>query len=334
MQSREIHLIKRPEGEPNADCFEMVTTEVPEPGPGEVQVRNLLMSVDPAMRGRMYAGRSYVPPYELGEVMEARALGVVTASGDPAIPVGTHVNSQRGWREAFTAPSSEVHPVDLHGLPPQVFLNLAGTSGQTAYIGMTMIGDLRSGDVVFVSAAAGSVGSIAAQIAKLKGHKVIGSAGGADKVAFLKNELGLDEVIDYKAVPKLTKALAEAAPEGIDYYFDNVGGEHLHAAIAVANPFARFAICGMISQYNDVGGSTWPRNLTSIPGKCIRMEGFLLHQYEDKIPNFMSDITRWYNAGQLKSRETVFEGIERAVDAFLGVMRGDNIGKMMVRLSD
>lgn len=334
MQSREIHLIKRPEGEPDADCFEMVTTEVPEPGPGEVQVRNLLMSVDPAMRGRMYAGRSYVPPYELGEVMEARALGVVTASGDPAIPVGTHVNSQRGWREAFTAPSSEVQPVDLHGLPPQVFLNLAGTSGQTAYIGMTMIGDLRPGDVVFVSAAAGSVGSIAAQIAKLKGHKVIGSAGGADKVAFLKNELGLDEVIDYKAVPKLTKALAEAAPEGIDYYFDNVGGEHLHAAIAVANPFARFAICGMISQYNDVGGSTWPRNLTTIPGKCIRMEGFLLHRYEDRIPDFMADITRWYNAGQLKSRETVFDGIERAVDAFLGVMRGENIGKMMVRLSD
>lgn len=334
MQSREIHLVQRPEGEPTHDCFAMVTVDVPQPGPGEVQVRNLLMSVDPAMRGRMYAGRSYVPPYELGEVMEARALGVVTASGDPAIPVGTHVNSQLGWREAFTAPSSTVEPVDLHGLPPQVFMNLAGTSGQTAYIGMTLIGDLRPGDVVFVSAAAGSVGSIAAQIAKLKGHKVIGSAGGPAKVAFLRDELGLDEVIDYKAVPKLTKSLAEAAPEGIDYYFDNVGGEHLHAAIAVANTFARFAVCGMISQYNDVGGSNWPRNLTTIMGKCIRMEGFLLFHYQDKIPNFMADITKWYNAGQLKSRETVFDGIEHAVDAFLGVMRGDNIGKMMVRLSD
>lgn len=334
MQSREIHLIRRPEGEPTPDCFELVTTQVPEPGPGEVQVRNLLMSVDPAMRGRMYAGRSYVPPYELGEAMEARALGIVTASGVAAIPVGTHVNSRLGWREAFTVPAAEVEPVDLNGLPPGVFMNLAGTSGQTAYIGMTLIGDLRPGDVVFVSAAAGSVGSIAAQIAKLKGHKVIGSAGGAAKVAFLKDELGLDEVIDYKAVPRLTKALAEAAPEGIDYYFDNVGGEHLHAAIAVANTFARFAVCGMISQYNDVAGGTWPRNLTTIMGKCIRMEGFLLHRYEDRIPNFMQDITSWYNAGLLKSRETVFDGIEHAVDAFLGVMRGENIGKMMVRLSD
>lgn len=334
MQSREIHFVRRPDGEPTHDCFETVTTQVPEPGPGEVQVRNILMSVDPAMRGRMYAGRSYVPPYELGEVMEARALGVVTASGTPEIPVGTHVNSVKGWREAFTAPASEVSPVDLHGLPPAVFMNLAGTSGQTAYIGMTLIGDLRPGDVVFVSAAAGSVGAIAAQIAKLKGHKVIGSAGGPAKVAFLKDELGLDEVIDYKAEQKLTKALAAAAPEGIDYYFDNVGGEHLHAAIAVANTFARFAICGMISQYNDVGGSNWPRNLTTIMGKCIRMEGFLLHRYEDKIPNFMNDITAWYNAGLLKSRETVFDGIDHAVDAFLGVMRGENIGKMMVRLSD
>lgn len=334
MQSRQIHFVQRPEGEPGRECFETHVVEVREPGPGEVQVRNLLMSVDPAMRGRMYAGRSYVPPFELGEVMEARALGVVTASADPAIPVGTHVTSSRGWREAFVAPGSDVKPVDLHGLPPQAFMNLAGTSGQTAYIGIELIGPLRPGDVVFVSAAAGSVGSIAAQIAKLKGHRVIGSAGGEAKCAFLRDELGLDAAIDYKAVPKLTKALAEAAPEGIDYYFDNVGGEHLHAAIAVANTFARFAVCGMISQYNDVGGGTWPRNLTTIMGKCIRMEGFLLHRYEDQIPNFMRDITAWYNAGQLKSKETVFEGIDRAVDAFLGVMRGENLGKMLVRLSD
>lgn len=334
MQSREVHFIRRPEGEPTPDCFKLVTVDVPEPGAGEVQVRNLLMSVDPAMRGRMYAGRSYVPPYELGEVMEARALGVVTASGDPAVPVGAHVTSQRGWRESFTAPAGEVKVVDLHGLPPGAFMNLAGTSGQTAYIGMTMIAGLRPGDVVFVSAAAGSVGSIAAQIAKLKGHKVIGSAGGPVKAAFLRDDLGLDAVIDYKAAQKLTKALAEAAPEGIDVYFDNVGGEHLHAAIAVANTFARFAVCGMISQYNDVGGSTWPRNLTTIMGKCIRMEGFLLHRYEDQIPNFMADITAWYNSGQLKSRETVFDGIDHAVDAFLGVMRGENVGKMLVKLGD
>jgi NADPH-dependent curcumin reductase CurA len=282
----------------------------------------------------MYEGRSYIEPFKLDEAMEARALGVVTASGTPEIPVGSHVTSSLGFREAFTAPASAVVKVDLMGLPPRVFMNLAGSSGKTAYLGMTKIAGLKPGDVVFVSSAAGSVGSIAAQIARLKGHKVIGSAGGSEKVAFLTDELGLDAAIDYKGPQKLVKALAAAAPEGIDVYFDNVGGDHLQAAIAIANPFARFAICGMISQYNDAASGTGPRNLTQIMGKCIRMEGFLLLRYEDQIPDFLSDIVKWYNSGELKSRETVFVGIERAVDAFLGVLRGENIGKMLVQLGE
>ena len=334
MKSREIHLASRPVNVPTHENFSTVETDVPEPAPDEVQVRNLLMSVDPSMRGRMYEGRSYVPPYALGEVMEARAIGVVTASGTPDIPVGSHVMSQRGWREGFTAPASAVQKVDLHGMPPAAFINLAGTSGKTAYLGMMKIAQLRPDDVIFVSAAAGSVGSIAAQIGKLLGPKVIGSAGGARKAAFLTEGLGLDAAIDYKAVPSLTKALAAAAPEGIDVYFDNVGGDHLQAAIAIANPFARFAICGMISQYNDVSASTGPRNLTMMMGKCIRMEGFLLNRYEDQLADFERDIVAWYNAGQLQSRETIFDGIDQAVDAFLGVMRGENVGKMLVRLSD
>ena len=333
MQSREVHLVSRPEGMPTADNFKLVTVDLPEPGPGEVQVRNLLMSVDPAMRGRMYEGRSYVPPYALNEVMEARAIGTVVKSNVADIPVGSTVTSNLGWREMFNAPASKVEKVELQGMPPAAFMNLAGTSGKTAYVGMMKIAGLKPGDVIFVSAAAGSVGSIAAQIGKLLGHKVIGSAGGAEKTAFLLDELGLDAAIDYKGPQKLTKALAEAAPEGIDVYFDNVGGEHLQAAIAIANPFARFAVCGMISQYNDAASHTGPRNLTMIMGKCIRMEGFLMTRYEDQVPDFERDIVTWYNAGKLKSRETVHEGIDHAVDAFLGVMRGENIGKMLVSLS-
>lgn len=334
MQSREVHLVSRPSGMPAPENFKLVTADVPAPGPGEVQVRNLLMSVDPAMRGRMYEGRSYVAPFELDRVMEANAIGTVIASTVADLPVGSTVTSNLGFREIFNAPADRLKKVDLQGMPPAAFMNLAGSSGRTAYVGMMLVAGLKPGDVIFVSAAAGSVGSIAAQIGKLLGHKVIGSAGGPEKTAFLIDELGLDAAIDYKNSPKLTKALAEAAPEGIDVYFDNVGGDHLQAAIAIANPFARFAVCGMISQYNDAASHSGPRNLTMIMGKCIRMEGFLMNRYEGRIPDFERDIVSWYNAGKLKSRETLFDGIDHAVDAFLGVMRGENIGKMLVKLGD
>ncbi|MGE0743309.1 MAG: NADP-dependent oxidoreductase [Hyphomonadaceae bacterium] len=333
MQSREVHLASRPAGEPTSDNFKLVSVDVAAPAAGEVQVRNLYMSVDPAMRGRMHEGRSYVPPYELNKVMEGPAIGVVVASNDPGFKPGDHVNSDLGWREVFNAPASKLTKLDLQGLPPPVYMNLLGLAGKTAYVGMMKIAGLRDGDVVFVSAAAGSVGSIAAQIAKARGHTVIGSAGGAQKVAFLK-EIGLDAVIDYKAEAKLTKALAALAPKGIDVYFDNVGGDHLQAAIAVANKFARFAVCGMISQYNDAGASTGPRNLTQIMGKCIRIEGYLVREYLDQIPDFEKDMVGWYRAGKLKTRETIYDGVDNAANAFLGMMRGENIGKMMVRLAD
>ena len=334
MQSREIHLVSRPQGMPTPDNFRMVSVDVPAPKSGEVTVRNLYMSLDPAMRGRMYEGRSYVAPYNLGEVMEGRAIGVVTASQHPGFKVGDHVNSNMGWREAFTAAGDTLEKIILDGVTAPAYMNLFGTSGRTAYIGMMLIADLRPGDVVFVSSAAGSVGSIAAQIAKLKGHKVIGSAGGAKKTQALLDDLKLDGAIDYKAVPNLTKALAALAPEGIDVYFDNVGGDHLQAAINVANNFARMPICGMISQYNDVAGQSGPKNLTLIMGKCIRIEGFLLHRYEDRIPNFDRDMRQWYHEGKMKSFETVYEGIDNAVAAFEGLMRGENLGKMVVKLSD
>jgi NADPH-dependent curcumin reductase CurA len=285
--SREIRLKSRPVGMPTVDNFELVTVSVPAPTLGEVQVKNLWMSVDPYMRGRMVDRTSYDhlplsdatpareigeaaasnstmygwrPLFQLGEALQGGAIGEVVASEDPRFKPGDLVSSMFGWRERFNAPASTLEKLDTLGLPPQAFLGVAGVTGLTAWSGLLKIAALKSGDVVFVSAAAGAVGSVACQIAKLKGHTVIGSAGGANKCAFLRN-IGVDHVIDYKSTSNLTEALLRAAPNGIDVYFDNVGGNHLEAALAAANRFARFVLCGMISQYNTVGLPEGPRNI-------------------------------------------------------------------------
>ena len=321
---REIHLKSRPVGLPTHDNFEIKTVELKDPGPGEVQVKNLWMTVDPYMRGRMNDVKSYAPPFQLGEVMQGGAIGEVTASNDPAFRAGDLVQSGFGWREAFNAPAKTVQKLDPRGLPPQAFLGAAGMPGLTAYAGLLRIAALTEGDVVFVSGAAGAVGSIVCQVAKAKGHKVIGSAGGAEKVAFLK-EIGVDHAIDYKAEKDLTAAILAGAPEGIDVYFDNVGGEHLEAALNAARPFARFAICGMISIYNATEPQPGPRNLALLIGKNIRMEGFIVSHHFDLMPKFIEDLSKWTAEGKVKWRETVFEGIEKAPDAFVGLFKGENL---------
>ena len=217
-------------------------------------------------------------------------------------------------------------------LPPQAYLGFAGMTGLTAYVGLLHVAALRPGDVVFVSAASGGVGSVVCQIAKLKGHKVIGAAGGPRKAAFLTDVLKLDAAIDYKAEPSLTKALARAAPEGIDVYFDNVGGDHLQAALAIANKRARFALCGMISQYNATTPSAAPRNLTQAVTKELRLEGFIALNHLHHEAQFLADVTAWHEAGQLTQAETVYDGIDRALDAFNGLFNGEGLGKMLVRL--
>lgn len=330
--SREIRLKSRPIGFPTADNFEMATVTLPAPGPGEVQVRNSWMTVDPYMRGRMNDVQSYTPGFVLGEAMQGGAVGEVIASNDPGFAVGENVQSFFGWREAFNAPAGAVQKLETHGLPPQAFLGVAGMPGLTAYVGLLKIAALKPGDVVFVSAAAGAVGQIVAQIAKLKGNTVIGSAGGAEKVAYLK-ELGLDYVIDYKAEKDLTAALMRAAPEGIDVYFDNVGGTHLDAAIMAARPFARFALCGMISQYNatDMGSGT--RGMIMAVGKSLRLEGFIVSNHFDMMESFVSEMAGWIGSGQIKWRETVEDGIENAPMAFLKLFKGENLGKMLVHLA-
>ncbi len=247
--SREIRLKSRPVGMPSAENFELATVTVPDPAPGEVQVKNIWMTVDPYMRGRMVDRASYIPPFQLGEPLQGGAIGEVSASNDSRLKPGDLVSTMFGWRESFNAPAANLQKLDASGLPPQAFLGIAGMPGLTAWVGLLKIAVPKPGDVVFVSAAAGAVGSVVCQIAKTRGHTVIGSAGGADKGAFLK-QIGVDHVIDYKATSNLTEALLQAAPNGLDVYFDNVGGEHLDAALAAANRFARFALCGMISQYN------------------------------------------------------------------------------------
>ncbi len=330
--SREIRLKSRPVGLPTADNFELASVDLPAPGPGEVQVRNLFMSVDPYMRGRMYDRSSYVPPFQIGEALQGGAIGTVVASNDPSLKEGDLVQSMFGWREAFNAPASALQKSDAHGLPPQALLGVAGMPGMTAYAGLLRVAALKEGDVVFVSAAAGAVGSVVCQIAKIKGHTVIGSAGGPEKVAFLKS-IGVDHVIDYKATKDLTAALLEASPKGIDVYFENVGGEHLEAAINAARPFARFALCGMISQYNETGEPKGPSNIIQAVGKSLRLEGFIVSNHYDMLPDFLRDMSEWIGSGKLKWKDTVDEGIEAAPDAFIKLFKGENLGKMLVKLS-
>jgi hypothetical protein len=330
--SREIRLKSRPVGMPQADNFDLATVELSDPGPGEVQVRNHWMTVDPYMRGRMNDVRSYAPPFQLGEAMQGGAVGEVVASDDPTFKAGDMVQSFFGWREAFTAPAAAVQKLDTHGLPPQAFLGVAGMPGLTAYIGLLKIAALKDGDVVFVSAAAGAVGQVVCQIAKLKGHTVIGSAGGAQKVAYLK-ELGVDHVIDYKAEPDLTAALMRVAPQGIDVYFENVGGAHMEAALMAARPFGRFALCGMISQYNATDMGEGVRGLIMAVAKQLRLEGFIVSSHMDMQEAFIRDMSAWIATGKVEWRETVEVGIEKAPDAFLKLFSGENLGKMLVKLS-
>lgn len=331
-QSREIRLKSRPMGLPTLENFELATVTLPAPAAGEIQVRNHWMTVDPYMRGRMNDIRSYTPPFALGEAMTGGAVGEVIASQDPSFKVGDLVQSMFGWREAFNAPASAVQPLDTHGLAPQAFLGIAGMPGLTAWVGLLKIAALKEGDIVFVSGAAGAVGSVVCQIAKIKGHTVIGSAGGADKVAYLQS-LGIDAVIDYRAESDITAALHRAAPKGIDVYFENVGGAHLDAALAVARPFARFALCGMISQYNATDDVYGVKNLIAAVGKSLRIEGFIVSNHFDKVPEFLKDMAGWISSDQIQWRETIDEGIESAPGAFLKLFKGENTGKMLVKLS-
>ncbi len=329
-QSREIRLRSRPAALPAPDDFELAEVPLAAPGPGEAQVRNLWMSVDPYMRGRMTLRKSYVPPFQIGEALQGGAVGEVVASNAEGLGAGDLVQSMLGWREAFNAPAAGLQKLPDLPLPPEAYLGVAGMPGLTAYVGLLEIANLKAGDVVFVSAASGAVGSVACQIARIKGATVIGSAGGAEKCAFL-HEIGVEHVIDYKAQPDLIAALAHAAPDGIDVYFDNVGGAHLEAALECAKPFARFALCGMISGYNG-GVASGPANIMLAVGRSLRLQGFIVSNYFNLMPGFQAEMASWIASGALRWRQTVEQGIERAPAAFIKLFSGENFGKMLVKL--
>ena len=327
--ARAWHLTSRPQGMPTKENFELRDIALPALGEGMVRVRNDWLSVDPYMRGRMNDVKSYVPPFELGEPMEGGAVGEVVESTADGFAAGDKVLHMAGWRDEAVIPARMAHKFPDLGAEPQQFLGILGTTGATAYFGLLDTAAAKEGDVVFVSAAAGPVGSAVVQIAKARGMTVIGSAGGAEKCELVR-ALGADQAIDYKSGPVL-KSLAAAAPDGIDVYFDNVGGDHLDAALALARNNARFAICGMIEGYN-AAAPTSLRFLMRVIAARIQMKGFIVFDFQSRMPEFYRDMGAWLASGAVKSRETVVDGLDSMPDAFLGLFKGENMGKMLIRL--
>jgi len=332
--SREIHLVARPQGEPRTSDFAVVVVTVPDPGSGEVLVRNRFFSVDPYMRGRMRDAPSYVPPFALGAVMTGMAVGEVIASQSPDLEAGDFVVHDLGWREYALAPAAAFRRVPASEVPLSAWLGVLGMVGLTAWVGMLEIAALKPGEVVFVSGAAGAVGSLAGQIAKLRGAaRVVGSVGSEAKVRYVCDELGFDAAFNYHE-GAAADLLAAAAPEGIDVYYDNVGGEHLEAAIGALRLHGRAALCGAISQYNSESPALGPRNLGLMIGKRLTLRGFLVGDHAESRPAFLEEVGGWLAEGRIRLAETVFEGVENAPAAFIGLMRGENIGKMLVRVGD
>ncbi|MFE1798984.1 NADP-dependent oxidoreductase [Streptomyces sp. NPDC059517] len=330
--SREWHLVSRPVGVPKPEDFALVEADLKQPGPDQIVVRNKHLSVDPYMRGRMSAAKSYVAPYELGKAMLGGAVGEVVASTADGVSVGDHVLHGFGWREYAVFDAKHAVKVDPGAAPLTTYLGVLGMTGLTAYAGLLRTASFEEGDTVFVSGAAGAVGSQVGQIAKLKGaSRVIGSAGSDEKVKLLVEEYGFDAAFNYKTGP-VSEQLRKAAPDGIDVYFDNVGGDHLEAAIGSLNLRGRIAICGMISVYNNTEPAPGPKNLARLIATRGRIQGLLVGDHYDLQPQFVREVGPWVASGELKYRETVVEGIENNLEAFLGVLRGDNTGKMIVTL--
>ncbi|UUM29496.1 NADP-dependent oxidoreductase [Vibrio japonicus] len=331
MKSHQIHLASRPTGMPTQENFKSVEVELPALKEGEVLIQNTWMSVDPYMRGRMIVSDSYIPPFELNEVMEGGAIGEVIESKNDQFPVGSKVSNISGWRTTFISDGGDLALLPAVGVPEQHFLGVIGMPGLTAWVGLFNVAKLKPTDTVFVSAASGAVGSVAVQIAKLHGCKVIGSVGSDEKAEAVK-AMGADAVINYKKVENLTDALREAAPEGIDVYFENVGGDHLEAALNVLNPYGRIPVCGMIADYNAETPQPGPNNLLLINTKKLTVQGYIVMDYWDQYGEFVEQMGQWITEGKVTSEETVYNGLDNAAEAFIGLFEGKNKGKMLVKI--
>ncbi len=329
MKTRAVILNQRPVGMPQPNDFALTDVELGDPGEGQIQVQNLCMSVDPYMRGRMVDRKSYVPPFQVGEVLTGGAIGRVIKSNHPDFAEGDHVSSHFGWREAYNAETAGIEKLGELAAEPSAYLGAIGMPGMTAYVGLLEVGALKDGETVFVSGAAGAVGSIVGQIAKLKGCRVLGSAGNDEKVALLTEELGFDYAFNYND-GSILQHLREGAPEGLDIYFDNVGAEHLQAALMHMRQFGRIPLCGAIAQYNDTEPRPGPNNLAMAIGLGLTLRGFIVSHFNHLAADFRRDMEAWVKNGDIQGKETVFDGIEHAGDAFIGLFTGANTGKMVV----
>ena len=330
--NRQIILTGRPTGWVAPENFELREGTVAETGPGDVLVRNIFMSLDPYMRGRMNEAKSYASSFEIGEVLQARVIGEVAASKNDDYAAGDIVFGMLGWEDYSLAKGAEsLRHVDAELAPLPYYLGALGMPGMTAWIGLREIGQPKAGETLFVSAASGAVGQIAGQIGKIRGCRVVGSAGSDAKVAYVADELGFDAAFNYTTAESYLAALQERCPGGLDVYFDNVGGAMLDAALEVANPFARFVECGMISQYNLVERDG-VQNLVYLTRKRIRMQGFIVSDHSDLLPEFMAEMAGWLKSGEVKYRVDVADGLENAPATFIAMLKGENFGKQVVRI--
>jgi len=329
--SNEIRLASRPQGLPSEGNFTLARAEVGPLRDQEVLVRNLFMSVDPYMRGRMNDRKSYLPPFELGKTLEGNAVGEVIESRTKEFKAGDVVASMFGWREYFAASPRDLHSISGETQPLSVYLGALGMTGMTAWVGLNLV-EVKGSDVIYISGAAGAVGNVAGQLAKLRGCRVIGSAGSMEKVFFLRDECGFDVAFDYNVGPVVEQLTVEA-PDGIDVYFDNVGGAALEAALSALRVYGRIIACGAISGYNEERPQPGPSNLANMVAKRLTMKGMLIRDWLGRRNEFEKEVGGYLRAGKLKNKETVVEGIDQAVGAFIGLFEGKNIGKMVVKLA-
>ncbi len=332
--NKQVRLASRPSGWVTADNFTLTEEAVPEVGQGQLLVRNLFMSVDPYMRGRMNKAKSYVPSFQVGEVLQAGVVGEVIASSNKDYAEGDFVTGMLGWENYSLSDGTGLHKVPKGPAPLSYHLGILGMPGMTAYVGLHTIGKAQPGETVFVSAASGAVGSVVGQLAKLHGCTVTGCAGADDKVDLLKAEFGYDAAFNYRQSQSLPKSISEVCPDGIDVDFENVGGEIFEVVLWNMREFGRIALCGMISTYNDEELQPGPRGMTVIIGRRLTIQGFIVTDHLEAGKEYVSKAIHWLTEGKLKYHETIAEGIENAPSAFMDLLQGKNIGKQIVRLAD
>jgi len=332
MANKTIIFEKRPEGKPTKECFNIKKIPVPSPQNGEVLLKMAYVSVDPYLRGRMSAQKSYTPGFNLGDPMKSGVVAEVVESKHPNFKTGDYVSGMLAWSEYQTDNGETLHKVDKNAAPLSAYLGLLGMPGLTAYLGLTEIGKPEKGETLVVSGAAGAVGSVVGQIGKILGCRVVGIAGSDEKTKVLQSEFGFDAAINYKTTENMQEAIAEACPNGVDVYFDNVGGGISDGVMMNIAKFARVIICGAISQYNNTQLSTGPRLQSVLLVNSAMMKGFIVRDYADKFPVAVGQLAKWYSEGKLQYKETVVEGFENIPEAFIGLFEGKNTGKMVVKV--